>query len=180
MKAHASSLVPSLHRAYERNGDTGGELDGRYVATVMAGLSAAKRERRVGAFVSCPPLCEPHQADGNPGRDVLQVGLGEAKIAGVVQAAAPDGLRMGGLDPSPCGVASAKRRCDLLFSSRQERLVLLTGLQPDDPRFPLGSGAAGAERTRRAVLAREPPLPTCRRLRSSAAVREIEAASCSE
>jgi hypothetical protein len=52
MKAHASSLVPSLHRAYERNGDTGGELDGRYVATVMAGLSAAKRERRVGAFAA--------------------------------------------------------------------------------------------------------------------------------
>jgi hypothetical protein len=27
-------------------------LDGRYVATVMAGLSAAKRERRVGAFAA--------------------------------------------------------------------------------------------------------------------------------
>jgi hypothetical protein len=106
MKAHASSLVPSLHRAYERNGDTGGELDGRYVATVMAGLSAAKRERRVGAFVSCPPLCEPHQADGNPGRDVLQVGLGEAEIAGVAQTAAPDGLCVRGLDPGPRGITA--------------------------------------------------------------------------
>ncbi len=42
-----------LDRAYERNGDTGGEFGGRYAATVMAGLRAAKWERRVGAL-ACP------------------------------------------------------------------------------------------------------------------------------
>src|SRR5262245_38383131 len=62
------------------------------------------------------------------------------------------------LDPRPSRILLVELLGLLPPPGRLQRLVLLTGLQPDDPRLPLRLRALRPERTRRAILPREPSL----------------------
>jgi hypothetical protein len=60
---------------------------------------------------------------------VLQVGLGQAAVAGLVQVAAADGLRDGALDPGPVRVAVPPGRGGLLGAELTLGLVLRAGAE---------------------------------------------------
>src|SRR4051812_39617166 len=108
----------------------------------VEGGEAGAAGRRLGS--PRPPFAEPDEIDGDRGHDVLQVRLREAEVAGVAQAAAADGLLVGGLDPGPGRVARPELRRRLSSPGGVQRLVVLARLQADDPRLELGPGAAGA------------------------------------
>ena len=74
----------------------------------VEGGEAGAAGRRLGS--PRPPFAEPDEIDGDRGHDVLQVRLGEAEVAGMTQAAAADGLLVGGLDPGPGRVARPELR----------------------------------------------------------------------
>src|SRR5213080_491617 len=91
--------------------------------------------RRLGS--PRPPFAEPNEIDGDRGHDVLQVRLGEAEVTGMAQAAAADGLLVGGLDPGPGRLAGAELRRRLPATGGVQSLVVLARLQADDPRLEL-------------------------------------------
>src|SRR4051794_3627265 len=116
----------------------------------VEGGEAGAAGRRLGS--PRPPFAEPDEIDGDRGHDVLQVRLGEAEVTGMAQAAAADGLLVGGLDAGARRVARAELGRRPPVPGGVQSLVVLARLQADDPRLELGSGAAGAQRAGRAVL----------------------------
>src|SRR5512135_3024648 len=74
------------------------------------------------------------------------------------RAAPADRLFMRPLDARTRRVPRPELLRPLLAAGRLQRLVLLTGQQPDDPRLLLRLRAPRPRRTRRAVLPREPRL----------------------
>src|SRR4051794_29462751 len=107
----------------------------------VEGGEAGAAGRRLGS--PRPPVAEPDEIDGDGGHDVLQVRLGEAEVAGMAQAAAADGLLVGGLDAGARRVARAELGRRLPVPGGVQSLVVLARLQADDPRLELGPGAAG-------------------------------------
>src|SRR5512135_1321854 len=65
---------------------------------------------------------------------------------------------MGALNARPGRVPRSELLGLLLAAGPLQRLVMLTRLQPDDPRLPLRLRALRPRRTRRAILAGEPRL----------------------
>jgi hypothetical protein len=72
------------------------------------------------------------------------VGLGQAAVAGVMQVAAPGGLRDGALDPRAVGVAVAPGRGGLLGAEPALDLVLEAGSEGEMPGVERRPGAAGS------------------------------------
>src|SRR6266516_363156 len=76
---------------------------------------------------ACEPGVDADQVEGQRGQHVLQVGLGQAAVAGVVEVAAAAGLRDGALDPGAVGVAVPPGRGGLLGSDVVLGVVLGAG-----------------------------------------------------
>src|SRR5512143_580097 len=105
-----------------------------------------------------PPLAEPHHVDRHRRQEVLEMQLHLPDIATLPQPAPPDRLFLRPLDPRPGRVPRPELVGLLLAAGRRQRLVMLTRLQPDDPRLLLRLRAPRPRRTRGAILAGEPRL----------------------
>jgi hypothetical protein len=73
------------------------------------------------------PGIDPDEVDGQRGQHVLEVGLGHAAVAGVVQVAEPGGLGDQALDAAAQGIASAPVVGGLLGPDPLLGLVLAAG-----------------------------------------------------
>src|SRR5215211_4399563 len=85
------------------------------------------------------------------GQHMLQVGLGQAAVAGLVQVAAAGGLRDGPLDPGAVRVPLLPGRGDLLGAELALGLELRAGPEGEMAGVGRRAGAAGAVGTGRAV-----------------------------
>src|SRR5512135_100908 len=101
---------------------------------------------------------EPYHVDRHRRQEVLEMRLHLPDRATLPQPAPPDRLFMRTLDPRPGRVPRPELVGLLLAAGRRQRLVMLTRLQPDDPRLLLRLRAPQPRRTRRAIPAREPRL----------------------
>ena len=82
-----------------------------------------------------PPLTEPYYVERRRRQEVLKVGLRLTDIATLSQPAPSDRLLMCTLDAGPRRVPRPEFLGCLLAAGRLQRLMLLTGQQPDDPRL---------------------------------------------
>src|SRR5512135_2347231 len=105
-----------------------------------------------------PPVIESHHIDRRRRQHMLQVRLGLTEIAALPQPAPADRLLMRPLNARPGRVPRPELFGRLRAAGPLQRLVMLTRLQPDDPRFLRRLRALRPRRTRRAILAREPCL----------------------
>src|SRR5262245_20624016 len=86
---------------------------------------------------------------------MLQVGFRLTNGPAASSATTPHRLFLWTLDPGPRRILLAELLGLLLPPGRRQRLVLLTGQQPEDPGLLLRSRALGPQRARRAILPRE-------------------------
>jgi hypothetical protein len=105
-----------------------------------------------------PPITEPHHIDRRCRQEVLKVGLCLTDIATLSQPAPADRLLMRSLDARPGRVPRAELLSSLRAAGPLQRLVMLTRLQPDDPRLLHRLRALRPRRTRPAILTRKPCL----------------------
>ena len=99
-----------------------------------------------------PPLAEPHHVDRRRRQQVLKVRLRLTDIATLPQPATSDRLLMRPLDARPGRVPRPELLGLLRAAGPLQRLVMLTRLQPDDPRLLLRLRTLRPRRTRRAIV----------------------------
>lgn len=102
--------------------------------------------------VAVPPGIEANEVERNGGKDVLQVGLLEAEVAGTSHPGDRDGLVDGPLDTRAGSVLGSPLLVALLEAGMVEDFLHLAGLQGEGPAAGLRAGAVVAHRAGAACL----------------------------